>query len=112
MQRSRRRFLTCLAAGMGATAGGTGWWLSVSQKRAARWARRLAGEARRKIEPAPAKPNPVAWPENSITLAWLGHSTVLLNFYGIRVLTDPTLCSHVGISLGSATVGPKRFVAP
>jgi L-ascorbate metabolism protein UlaG (beta-lactamase superfamily) len=37
---------------------------------------------------------------------------VLLNFYGIRILTDPALCSFIGVSLGFATVGPKRFVAP
>jgi L-ascorbate metabolism protein UlaG (beta-lactamase superfamily) len=72
----------------------------------------LAGEASRKIELAPVKPTPAAWSDNGITLAWLGHSTVLLNFYGIRVLTDPVLGSHIGVSLGLATIGPKRFVSP
>jgi len=69
-------------------------------------------ETRRPIQAAPLKPDPKNWVSNSITLAWLGHSTVLLNFYGIRILTDPALARHVGISLGVATLGPKRFVAP
>src|SRR5580765_84910 len=112
MQRSRRRFLACLAAGTGATAGGASWWMSVSSSRAARWARRLAEETRRKIEPAPFVPRPAGWSDNGITLAWLGHSTVLINFYGIRILTDPALVKHVGISYGLGTIGPKRFVAP
>jgi L-ascorbate metabolism protein UlaG (beta-lactamase superfamily) len=72
----------------------------------------LAEETRRKIEPAPFVPKPSSWSDNQITLAWLGHSTVLVNFYGIRILTDPALVSHVGISVGLGTIGPKRFVAP
>ena len=112
MQRNRRRFLGCMFGGLAASVGGSGWWVSSSKQRAARWARRLAVEARRKIEPAPAKPQPGTWSDNKITLAWVGHSTVLLNFYGIRILTDPTLGNRVGISLGLGTVGPKRFIAP
>jgi len=27
------------------------------------------------------------WDDNGITLAWLGHATVLVNFYGVRILT-------------------------
>ncbi|HTL18596.1 MAG TPA: MBL fold metallo-hydrolase, partial [Patescibacteria group bacterium] len=67
---------------------------------------------RRKIEAAPVKPQPEKWSDNAVTLAWLGHSTVLLNFYGIRILTDPALGRRVGISLGLGTLGPKRFIAP
>jgi len=61
---------------------------------------------------APLKPEPAKWPENAITICWLGHSTVLLNFYGINVLTDPTLGTRIGISLGLGTAGPKRYIAP
>jgi L-ascorbate metabolism protein UlaG (beta-lactamase superfamily) len=86
--------------------------MSVSSSRAARWARRLAQETRRKVEPAPFIPRPAGWSDNRITLAWLGHSTVLVNFYGIRILTDPALAKNVGISYGLGTIGPKRFVAP
>jgi L-ascorbate metabolism protein UlaG (beta-lactamase superfamily) len=101
-----------MAAGLGTTFAGAGWWVSSSKQRAARWARRLAGEARRKIAPAPVKPKPTDWSDNQVTLAWLGHSTVLINFYGVHILTDPALGRHVGISFGLGTIGPKRFIAP
>lgn len=112
MQRNRRRFLSCAVGGLAASLGGAGWWVSSSKQRAARWARRLAGEARRRIEPAPFKPEPATWSDNNITLAWLGHTTVLINFYGLHILTDPALGNHVGISCGFGTIGPKRFIAP
>lgn len=112
MQRDRRKFLSCMAAGLAASIGGGGWWVSVSQRRTARWARRLASEARRKVEAAPCKPEPATWSDDRITLAWLGHSSVLINFYGIQILTDPVLGRHVGVSLGIGTIGPKRFIAP
>ena len=54
-----------------------------------------------------------SWPDNSLTIANLGHATLLMNFFGTRVITDPTLFSHVGMSIGSIlTIGPKRFVDP
>src|SRR5690349_7978117 len=112
MQRNRRKFLACTGAGLAASAAGASWWVTSSKQRAARWARRLAAEGRQKIEAAPAKPQPEKWSDNAVTLAWMGHSTVLLNFYGIRILTDPALGSRVGISLGLGTLGPKRFIAP
>jgi L-ascorbate metabolism protein UlaG (beta-lactamase superfamily) len=58
------------------------------------------------------KPTPAAWSDNQITLAWLGHSTVLLNFFGVHILTDPVFANRVGISLGFGTAGPKRYIAP
>jgi L-ascorbate metabolism protein UlaG (beta-lactamase superfamily) len=91
---------------------GAGCWVASSKQRAARWARRLANDTRRKIEPAPLTPTPSKWSDNRITLAWLGHSTVLINFFGVRILTDPVLGNRCGISLGLGTLGPKRYVAP
>lgn len=111
MQRNRRAFLRVLAGGAG-LAGAATWWVAASQRRAARWARRLVQEAQRPIAPAPVTPAPRNWSDNEITLCWLGHATVLLNFYGVRILTDPALGSRVGISLGLGTLGPKRYVAP
>ena len=35
-----------------------------------------------------ARPRPESWSSNEITGSCLGHSTVLLNFLGLRVLTD------------------------
>jgi L-ascorbate metabolism protein UlaG (beta-lactamase superfamily) len=84
----------------------------IQTTRAARWARRLAADARRSILSAPAKPDPARWSDNQVTLAWLGHTTVLINFYGIRILTDPALGNRVGVSLGIGTAGPKRYITP
>ena len=47
-----------------------------------------------------------------MTLAWLGHATVLLNFYGVTILTDPALFPRIGIRLPGFTIGPKRLTAP
>jgi L-ascorbate metabolism protein UlaG (beta-lactamase superfamily) len=112
MQRSRRLFLKYAAVGAGTSAAGAGWWVTKSRQRAARWLRRLAADARRNILPASCKPSPSQWSDNQLTLAWVGHSTVLINFYGIRILTDPALGTRVGISLGLGTAGPKRNIAP
>jgi L-ascorbate metabolism protein UlaG (beta-lactamase superfamily) len=112
VQRSRRLFLKYVAAGTGTALGGATWWVTKSKQRAARWIRRLAEDSRRNILPSPSKPTPSHWSDNRITLAWLGHSTVLINFYGIRILTDPALGNRVGISLGLGTAGPKRYIAP
>ena len=56
---------------------------------------------------------PASWPDNSLTIANLGHATLLMNFFGTRVLSDPTLFSRVGMSFDSIlTIGPKRIVDP
>src|SRR5262249_7580696 len=47
-----------------------------------------------------------------VTAAWIGHSTVLINFFGIKILTDPVLFSRIGIRLSGLTIGPKRLTAP
>ena len=59
---------------------------------------------------APRKPAPATWSDNAVTLAWLGHATVLINFYGVRVLTDPVLFSRIGVDLGLGSLGPLRLV--
>jgi len=69
-------------------------------------------DARRPVIAAPRKPDPAGWSDNQVTICWLGHTSVLLNFYGIRVLTDPALGNRVGISVGFGMAGPKRFIAP
>ena len=69
-------------------------------------------ESRRPISPAFAKPQPATWSDAQVTLAWLGHATVLINFFGIKILTDPVLCPRVGIRLPGFTIGPKRLTAP
>jgi N-acyl-phosphatidylethanolamine-hydrolysing phospholipase D len=60
-----------------------------------------------------ARPDPalLASPvgEGEVRVTWLGHSTVLVQFPGVTVLTDPVWASRVG-PLGVA--GPKRQVPP
>lgn len=83
-----------------------------SSRRDVKFLKMLIADYRRRIVPAPHRPEPETWPGDAITGAWLGHSTVLLNFFGVVILTDPVLGSRCGISLGFATIGPKRHVAP
>jgi L-ascorbate metabolism protein UlaG (beta-lactamase superfamily) len=81
-----------------------------------RWLRHLFHEwtieSWRPIAPAFAKPEPSKWRNTQLTLAWLGHSTVLINFFGVTILTDPVLFPRVGIRLPGFTIGPKRLTAP
>lgn len=59
------------------------------------------------------KPNPALWDDTTITAAWLGHATVLINFFGTRILTDPVFSTRVGLTVGGLfTIGPKRLVLP
>jgi L-ascorbate metabolism protein UlaG (beta-lactamase superfamily) len=82
-----------------------------------RWASHLWREAILKswhpIAPAFAKPNPSQWSDRQVTAAWLGHATVLINFSGINILTDPVLFPRIGIRIPFLfTIGPKRLTAP
>lgn len=47
-----------------------------------------------------------------MTVAWLGHATVLINFYGTWLLTDPVLRSRIGINIAGLTLGMRRLVQP
>ena len=59
-----------------------------------------------------ARPQPAQWVDDEITGSCLGHSTVLLNFLGVRVLTDPVFSERVGPGIPPFILGPKRYVAP
>jgi len=74
--------------------------------------KRLSDDGRRRVLPAPERPNPGRWGDRSLYAAWLGHSTVLLRIDGMTVLTDPVLGRRVGIRVGPMTVGLKRIVEP
>ena len=69
-------------------------------------------EAFRPVLRAPLRPQPRDWAADAATLTWLGHATVLINFFGVTVLTDPVFSKRVGLQLGLGILGPKRFVAP
>lgn len=62
--------------------------------------------------PPVARPVPAQWSNNAITGSCLGHSTVLVNFLGVRLLTDPVFSTRVGPGVSPLIVGPKRLYRP
>ena len=58
------------------------------------------------------KPDLSRWHEHELAAIWIGHATVLLRIGGMTIITDPVLSNRVGIGLGLATAGPRRFIAP
>jgi L-ascorbate metabolism protein UlaG (beta-lactamase superfamily) len=103
---NRRTFIaTTAVAGVGTSA-----WVGTSSSWTARFLRERFAEWGRNV-PAPRhKPSPSAWSDNQITLAWLGHATVLVNFYGVWMITDPVFFPRIGVSLGVGSIGPLRLV--
>jgi L-ascorbate metabolism protein UlaG (beta-lactamase superfamily) len=69
-------------------------------------------ESFRPIAPAPHRPVPGTWSDAEITGAWLGHSTLLINFFGLWIMTDPALATRCGLRFGPFTIGPRRRVRP
>lgn len=69
-------------------------------------------ESWRPVTTAFTKPEPFKWNDAKVTAAWIGHATVLINFLGINILTDPVLFPRIGIRLPGFTIGPKRLTAP
>lgn len=59
-----------------------------------------------------AVPDPSSWKNSEVNVAWIGHSTVLINFYGTIILTDPVLFERIGLYLFGTTIGPSRYSAP
>src|SRR5262245_12103804 len=93
---NRRRFLTA-----GAALGGVSTLFAFGEM----------VDIDRQLEPAPHTPAPSSWLDNAITLAWLGHATVLINFYGVRVLTDPALFPKIGVDAWVTTIGVTRLMS-
>ena len=58
------------------------------------------------------KPDPSLWKDTELTLAWIGHSTVLINFFGKWILTDPVLFDRIGVSFFGGVIGPVRITPP
>jgi L-ascorbate metabolism protein UlaG (beta-lactamase superfamily) len=58
---------------------------------------------------ASAQLRPATWPNDAITVGWLGHATLLMDYLGVRVITDPAFFHRVGLDVGHLfTVGPVR----
>ncbi len=58
------------------------------------------------------KPEPGSWSDDDLNIAWIGHSTVLINFFGTVILTDPVLFERIGLYVFGFTFGPSRFTPP
>jgi L-ascorbate metabolism protein UlaG (beta-lactamase superfamily) len=104
----RRTFLASSAA---AAVGLGGTWIGTSSAWAARFTRERLAEVGRDVPPAPHRPDPHNWSDQAVTLAWLGHASVLLNIYGVRVLLDPALFPRIGVDAFVGTIGPLRLTA-
>ena len=63
------------------------------------------------IEPS-ARPDVDSWKDNEINIAWIGHATVLINFYGKFILTDPVFFEAVGVYIDGYIFGPRRASLP
>jgi len=59
-----------------------------------------------------ARPEPHFWRNDAITGSCLGHSTVLLNVFGVSILTDPVFSRRTGPGIPPFILGPKRHLAP
>lgn len=103
---SRRRFLAV------SSVSAVGVWATSSDQLGARVVRGIVAEAGRSVGKPSHTPDPSLWSDREITAAWLGHSTVLINFFGVKILTDPVLCKRVGADTLAGNIGPKRLVAP
>jgi len=87
-------------------------YTSFARRFAGKFVRDRVEESRLPVLPAPHRPRPAEWSDERLTVAWLGHATVLINFYGTWLLTDPALRTRVGVRVGGVTLGPRRLVRP
>src|SRR3954465_35414 len=92
--------------------GTVGLWLAYSDQYAPKMVRELAADAGRAILLPKHTPQPAKWDPNGITAAWLGHSTVLLNFFGLTILTDPVLGKRIGADTCVGAGAPNPWVEP
>jgi len=57
-------------------------------------------------------PDTESWKDSEINIAWIGHATVLINFFGKIILTDPALFNSVGFNVFGTTIGKTRATMP
>jgi L-ascorbate metabolism protein UlaG (beta-lactamase superfamily) len=61
----------------------------------------------------PERPKVTEWNDDQVTITWIGHSTLYINLFGTKIITDPVFGERVGMYLGAGVqLGPKRFTAP
>ncbi|HZG53576.1 MAG TPA: MBL fold metallo-hydrolase [Pyrinomonadaceae bacterium] len=98
---------------MKTTAGNLRTYAGFARRFGRRFVEERLRERRGGVAPAPHRPRPAEWRDDRLTVAWLGHATTLINFYGTWLVTDPALRERVGVRVpGLLTVGPRRLVQP
>lgn len=101
---SRRRFLFLGSAGL---AGGIASVQSSSNP-TLRFLRERAAELAKPCFQTKHVPEPTKWDNNKVTASLLGHATILINFEGLNIITDPVLFSRIGAHSIFGTFGPIR----
>ncbi len=103
---TRRQVLGLAALGTALMAGGFGMSTTGTELRT-----RISEEFDHEVKPSRLTPKPSAWSEKELSIAWLGHASFVLNFFGTKIVIDPALGDRIGITpFGSYTIGPKRYV--
>ena len=89
MDITRRDFL------MGLTGGAT-WRFLAAGATSMHWMspRRKSPTGTRRMKPC-GKPDVARWSKDDLTATWIGHSTVLINYCGTTILTDPVLMGRI-----------------
>lgn len=102
---TRRRFLSLLGLSLAAA---PVLRAQNQELRRSRWELMFNNEEPRAAD---LRPDPTTWDDSAITAAWIGHATVLINFFGTWIITDPVFTERIGVDvLRMFTVGPKRLV--
>lgn len=92
--------------------GAAAQWVDTTRHWGPRLVRTFVHEVARPITVPKHTPTPTHWTTAAVTAAWLGHASVLINFFGMTIVTDPVLSRRIGATFGKRTFGPKRLVAP
>ncbi len=61
-------------------------------------AKNVSYEIRHSVQPPAAKLKVFSRDNPGIHAGWVGHSTVLLSFYGTQILTDPNFSNRIKIA--------------
>ena len=64
------------------------------------------------LSPPDTVPDPTSWKNDEINIAWIGHSTILMNLYGTVIITDPVLFEKIGFYFLGMTIGQSRYTSP
>jgi L-ascorbate metabolism protein UlaG (beta-lactamase superfamily) len=64
-----------------------------------------------RVQDADPLQDPNQWGDEALTVSWVGHATVLINFYGTTILTDPVLVKRLAPPYlgGQLNLGIRRI---